>query len=59
MPRIILVAETGSDIPPEIAKAYGICMVPMHVTFGVRFLRKNRKGPEDQRLRSGGLYKGV
>lgn len=34
MKNIILVAETGSDIPKEIAKKYDIHMVPMHVTFG-------------------------
>lgn len=34
MKNIILVAETGSDIPKEIAKKYDIQMVPMHVTFG-------------------------
>lgn len=32
--NIILVAETGADIPPEIAQWYGIQIVPMHVTFG-------------------------
>lgn len=30
---IILAAETGSDITPELAAQYGIYMVPMHVTF--------------------------
>ena len=34
MKQIILVAETGSDITPELAERYGIKMVPMHVTFG-------------------------
>ena len=34
MKRIILVAETGSDISPELAERYGIRLVPMHVTFG-------------------------
>lgn len=32
--RIILMAETGADIPPELAERYGIAIVPMHVTFG-------------------------
>lgn len=32
--RIILVAETGADIPPELAERYGIQIVPMHVSFG-------------------------
>lgn len=33
MANIILVAETGSDITPELAREYGIHIVPMHVTF--------------------------
>ena len=32
--RIILMAESGSDISPEIAKAHHITIVPMHVAFG-------------------------
>lgn len=31
---VILLAETGSDITPEIAREYGIMLVPMHVTLG-------------------------
>ena len=34
MKQIILVAETGSDITPELAGRYGIQIVPMHVNFG-------------------------
>lgn len=34
MGKIILLAETGSDIPEDIAKEYGIYIVPMHVSFG-------------------------
>ena len=34
MKHIILVAETGADIPPETARQYGIYIVPMHVSFG-------------------------
>lgn len=34
MSNIILVAETGADIPPELAQRYGIRIVPMHVSFG-------------------------
>lgn len=34
MKKIILVAETGSDITEELAKKYGIEIVPMHVSFG-------------------------
>ena len=33
MGKIILVAETGSDISKELAAEYGIYMVPMHVNF--------------------------
>ena len=33
MSSIILVAETGSDITPQLAVQYGIAMVPMHVNF--------------------------
>lgn len=32
--NIVLLAETGSDLPQEIAERYGIALVPMHVTFG-------------------------
>lgn len=34
MEKIILVSETGADIPSELAQQYGIQIVPMHVTFG-------------------------
>lgn len=34
MGNIILVAESGADIPPELAQRYGIQIVPMHVSFG-------------------------
>lgn len=27
-------AETGSDIPKDLADKYGSCLVPVHVTFG-------------------------
>lgn len=33
MKKIVLMAETGSDISPELAKKYEIEMVPMHVSF--------------------------
>ena len=33
MNQIILVAETGSDVTPELAARYGIEIVPMHVNF--------------------------
>ena len=34
MKPILLTAESGSDITPEIAQKYGITLVPMHVAFG-------------------------
>ncbi|MCI2050160.1 MAG: DegV family EDD domain-containing protein [Lachnospiraceae bacterium] len=34
MNKIILAAETGSDITPEIAARYHVAVVPMHVTMG-------------------------
>lgn len=33
MAKIILVAETGSDLSPAMAAEYGIHIVPMHVSF--------------------------
>lgn len=33
MSKIILMAESGSDITPELAARYGIEIVPMHVSF--------------------------
>lgn len=34
MDKIILLAETGSDITKDVADKYGIELVPMHVSFG-------------------------
>ena len=34
MHNYILLAETGSDIPADLAKRYGVETVPMHVAFG-------------------------
>ena len=34
MKPILLTAESGSDITPEIARKYGVTIVPMHVSFG-------------------------
>lgn len=34
MSRIVLMAETGADIPTELANRYEIHIVPMHVSFG-------------------------
>lgn len=38
MKKIIIVAETGSDVTAELAKKYGIEMVPMHVSFDTETL---------------------
>ncbi len=59
MSSIILVAESGSDLTPELAAQYNIHIVPMHVAFGgetvddgsfppsdiVAYYEKNRKLP--------------
>ena len=34
MKPILLTAESGSDMTPEIAEAYGVTIVPMHVSYG-------------------------
>ena len=34
MSYIILLAETGSDITPELAKLHNVRLVPMHVSMG-------------------------
>ena len=34
MSSIILLAETGSDITPELAKDLNVRLVPMHVSLG-------------------------
>lgn len=38
MSRVILVAESGADIPQEAAERYGIHIVPMYVSFGQKSL---------------------
>ena len=32
--KLLLMAETGADIPAELAERYDIQIVPMHITFG-------------------------
>lgn len=44
---IILAAETGSDITPELAREYGILLVPMHVSMGDKTLDDGAFPPED------------
>jgi hypothetical protein len=38
MKKIILLAETGSDVNVELAKEYGVEIVPMHVSFDTETL---------------------
>ena len=45
--KIILVSETGADIPPELAQQYGIHTVPMHVSFG-DVMRDDGAFPSDE-----------
>ena len=45
--RIILLAETGSDITPELAREYGISLVPMHVSMGSQTLDDGTFPAED------------
>jgi len=45
--KIILVAETGSDITPALAQEYGIHLVPMHVSMGTQTLDDGSFPPED------------
>lgn len=47
MSNIILIAETGSDITPALAKEYGIYLVPMHVSMGETTLDDGAFPPED------------
>ena len=45
--QIILVAETGSDIPAAMAKKLGVALVPMHVGMGNTTLDDGAFPPED------------
>ena len=47
MSHIILSAETGSDITPELAKELGILMIPMHVSMGSETLDDGAFPPEE------------
>ena len=44
---IILAAETGSDLTPELAKEHGILLVPMHVSMGDKTLDDGAFPPEE------------
>ena len=45
--NIILIAETGSDTPADLAKELGITLVPMHVNMGTLTLDDGTFPPED------------
>ena len=45
--NIILVAETGSDVPAELAKEHGVYLVPMHVSMGSDTLNDGAFPPEE------------
>lgn len=45
--EIILVAETGSDIPKDLAQKLGIILIPMHVLMGDQTLDDGTFPPED------------
>lgn len=47
MSKIILVAETGSDITPELAQQLGVLLVPMHVSMGDKTLDDGTFPPEE------------
>ena len=47
MSSIILLAETGSDITPELAAEYHVRLVPMHVSLGDVTLDDGTFPPED------------
>ena len=50
MGKIILVAESGSDITPDLRDRYGIRIVPMHVIFGSdRLFPEDPQDPDNQR----------
>ena len=44
---ILLLAETGSDIPQDLASELGISLVPMHVSLGDKTLDDGTFPPED------------
>ncbi|MBQ3111898.1 MAG: DegV family EDD domain-containing protein [Firmicutes bacterium] len=45
--KIVLVAETGSDITPQLAQQLGVLLVPMHVSIGEDTLDDGTFPPED------------
>lgn len=45
--KIILVAETGSDVPADLAQELGIRLIPMHVSMGGETLDDGAFPPEE------------
>ena len=45
--KIIISAETGSDITEELAREFGITLIPMHVSMGSETLDDGTFPPED------------
>jgi len=45
--NILITAETGSDITPELAQQLGITLIPMHVSLGSETLDDGTFPPED------------
>ena len=45
--NVILIAETGSDVTPELAAQHGIFLVPMHVSMADQTLDDGSFPPED------------
>ena len=44
---IILIAETGSDMPKDLANELGVILVPMHVSMGDETFDDGTFPPED------------
>ena len=47
MSKIILSAETGSDMPAELAEKLGVLLIPMHVSLGDQTLDDGTFPPEE------------
>lgn len=47
MSKYILLAETGSDIPEDIAKKHNVWTAPMHVSFGDKTVDDGTFAPEE------------
>lgn len=45
--KIMLIAETGSDVPADLAKELGVILVPMHVSLGSETRDDGAFPPED------------